>query len=180
MRTRRQFLMATIVGSAAACRRERQPAGGGAGGRTTATPLTPGAPPAFGTGPESGPAVSPATFAEAEKLAQVTMSAAEREVAAASWRKSMAPLLERRVGPRKVALDPDVAPATLWNPTLPGEHSAPARDLFVRSTIDPGPLPSNDVDIAYAPVTSLSRWIEKKAISSERLTNIYLQRIEQF
>src|SRR5690348_2018827 len=98
--TRRQFLVAALAGSAAACRREpvQPPSASGA-------PPPPGAPPTFGAGPESGPAVSPATFAEAEKLAQVTMSAAEREMAAASWRKSMAPLLERRVGPRKVALD---------------------------------------------------------------------------
>src|SRR5262249_45170937 len=93
--TRRQFL-AAFLAAGAPCRRAPQPPAA-----TVAGPLTPGAPPTFGTGPESGPAVSTATFAEAEKLAQVTMSAAERETAAASWRKSMAPLLERRVGPRK-------------------------------------------------------------------------------
>ena len=69
------------------------------------TPSTAGAPPTFGTGPVSGPPVSPSTFAEAEKLVQVTMTPAEREMAAASWQRSMAPQLERRVGPRKVALD---------------------------------------------------------------------------
>ena len=53
------------------------------------------------------------------------MSAAEREMAAASWRRSMAPLLERRVGPRKVALEPDVAPATRWNPVLGGRARGP-------------------------------------------------------
>ncbi|HMB80866.1 MAG TPA: amidase, partial [Vicinamibacterales bacterium] len=148
---------------------------------TVATlPTTPGAPPTFGTGPVSGPPVSPATFAEAEKLAQVTMSPAEREMAAATWRQSMAPVLERRVGPRKVALTPDVAPATRWNPVLAGESSGPARDLFVRSKADPGPLPASDADIAFAPVTRLSRWLEQKALTSERLTNIYLHRIEQF
>src|SRR5262249_42641222 len=89
-------------------------------------------------------------------------------------------LMERRAGPRKVAIDPEVAPATLWNPVLPGEHPGPARDVFVRSAGDPGPLPSNDVEIAHAPVTRLSRWIEKRALTSERLTNIYLQRIEHF
>src|ERR1700726_1641790 len=43
---------------------------------------TPGAPPAFGTGPAVGPEVSPTTFAEAEKLVQVQLSSAER---AAAW-----------------------------------------------------------------------------------------------
>src|SRR5437764_14996301 len=99
---------------AVACRGERP--------QTTvpaaASPVTPGAPPTFGTGPVSGPAVSPATFAEAEKLTQVTMTPADREMAAATWQRSMAPFLERRVGPRKVALRPDDAPAKRWNPAL--------------------------------------------------------------
>jgi Asp-tRNA(Asn)/Glu-tRNA(Gln) amidotransferase A subunit family amidase len=124
--------------------------------------------------------VSPSTFAEAEKLVQVTMSAAEREMAAASWRQSMAPLLERRVGPRKIALEPHIAPATRWDPVLPGESSGPTRDTFVRSKSQPAQLPTSDADIAFAPVTQLSRWIEQKALTSERLTNIYLHRIEQF
>src|SRR5580765_5835423 len=118
MNTRRQFLIAAplgIAGAAAACRADRQSGG------VPPPPATPGAPPTFGTAPASGPAVSPATFAEAEKLAQVTMSAGEREMAAASWRQSMAPLLERRVGPRKVALEAHVAPATRWNPVFAGE-----------------------------------------------------------
>ena len=108
------------------------------------------------------------------------MSAAEREMAAASWRRSMAPLLERRSGPRKVALDAHVAPATRWNPSLAGASAGPVRDVFVRSAIGSNPLPANDADIAHAPVTMLSRWIEQKKITAERLTNIYLHRIEQF
>jgi len=178
MNTRRQFLIAAPLGALAAslsCSGEQQQSG------TVATPpSTPGAPPTFGTAPGSGPAVSPSTFAEAEKLAQVTMSAADREMAAASWRQSMAPYLERRVGPRKVALEPDIAPATRWNPKLTAEPSGPARDAFVRSTSAATPLPGNDADIAFATVTQLSRWIEAKALTSERLTNIYLHRIEQF
>ena len=92
----------------------------------------------------------------------------------------MAPLLERRTGPRKVALDAAVAPATVWNPTSIAASSGPTRDVFNRSGHEAGPLPANDADIAFAPVTRLSRWIEQKALTSERLTNIYLTRIEQF
>ena len=92
----------------------------------------------------------------------------------------MAPQLERRTGPRKVPLDSQIAPATRWNPVLADERPGPARDQFVRSKGDSNPLPSSDADIAFAPVTQLSLWIEGKAISSERLTNIYLQRFAQF
>src|ERR1043165_9528247 len=84
------------------------------------TPTTAGAPPTFGTGPGSGPAVTPQTFAEAEKLMQVTMTPAERQQAADTWRTSLAQYLERRTGPRKVAINDADAPATIWNPMLPG------------------------------------------------------------
>jgi Asp-tRNA(Asn)/Glu-tRNA(Gln) amidotransferase A subunit family amidase len=42
------------------------------------------------------------------------------------------------------------------------------------------PLPAKDEDIAFAPVTELSRWIEMRRLSSERLTRIYLDRLERF
>jgi len=144
------------------------------------TPTTAGAPPTFGTGPGSGPPVTPQTFAEAEKLMQVTMTELQRQQAADTWRTSLAQYLERRTGPRKVALKDTEAPATLWNPMLPGIPMLPARDQFVRSKATVVPVPANDDDIAFAPVTQLSRWIESRRLSSERLTNIYLKRIEKF
>src|SRR2546421_1342212 len=144
------------------------------------TPTTAGAPPTFGTGPGSGPPVTPQTFAEAEKLMQVTMTPGERQQAADTWRTSLAQYLERRTGPRKVAIKDSEPPATLWNPMLPGIPVLPARDQFVRSRATVAPLPSNDDDIAFAPVTQLSRWIESRKLTSERLTNIYLRRIERF
>jgi Asp-tRNA(Asn)/Glu-tRNA(Gln) amidotransferase A subunit family amidase len=141
---------------------------------------TPGAPPAFGTAPAVGPEVTPATFAEAEKLVQVQMTPAEVAQAAGNWRMAMAPLYEMRVGPRKATLEPTLAPATIWDPVLPGQKSGPAQNRFVRGRIDPGPLPSNDEDIAFASVTRLSGWIEQRKLTSERLTNIYLKRLQQY
>ena len=58
-------------------------------------PSTPGAPPTFVIAPAEGPEVSPATFAEAEKLGQIMMTPAQREMAAKSWRRSMAATLRR-------------------------------------------------------------------------------------
>jgi Asp-tRNA(Asn)/Glu-tRNA(Gln) amidotransferase A subunit family amidase len=141
---------------------------------------TPGAPLAFGTGPAVGPEVSPATFAEAEKLVQVQLGSAERTVAAESWRVNLASVYERRTGPRKVALDATVAPWSRYNSVLPGQQAGPQRDQFVRSATDAGAVPSDDADFAYAPVTQLSRWIEQRKLSSERLTEIYLRRLERF
>src|SRR5258708_10450242 len=141
---------------------------------------TPGTPPAFGTAPPVGPEVSPATFGEAEKLMQIELTAAERNVAAGNWRSAMAPVYERRTGPHKVAIESTVAPYSQWDPILPGEKKLPLRDQFIWSQADPGPLPKNDADIAFAPLTRLARWIEKHELTSERLTGIYLARLERF
>src|SRR5438094_3666668 len=150
MNTRRQFLIQAplaVLVTAAACR-NKSPSS-----TSQPTSLTPGAPPTFGTGAGSGPPVTPATFAEAEKLMQVTMSPAERQQAADSWRTSLAPYFERRTGPHKVAIADTDAPATLWNPMLPGIAPPPSTDRFVRSKADGAPLPSSDDAIAFAPVT---------------------------
>ncbi len=143
-------------------------------------PLPPGAPPAFGTGPAVGPEVTPATFAEAEKLVQVQLSGPDRALAAETWRVNLASLYERRTGPRRIALEPALAPWSRYHSVLPGQPSGPQRDRFIRTKTDPGPLPANDADIAFAPVTQLARWIEQRRLTSERLTHIYLRRIEQF
>ena len=141
---------------------------------------TPGAPPAFGTAPPVGPQVSAATFVEAEKLVQVEMTPADRAEAAENWRMQMAPLYERRTGPKKLVIEESVAPATLWNPSLPGMKSYPAANTFMRSAGNAAPLPANDDDIAFATVTQLSRWIEGRQITSERLTEMYISRMQRF
>jgi Asp-tRNA(Asn)/Glu-tRNA(Gln) amidotransferase A subunit family amidase len=147
---------------------------------TSQTAPPPGAPPAFGTSQPVGPEVSSATFLEAEKLVQIEMTPADREQAASNWRVSMAPLYERRTGPRKVVLESSLAPATQWNPVLPGSIAGPVSNTFVRSAHDPGPLPSSASEIAFAPVTQLSRWIESRKLTSERLTSIYLDRLQRY
>jgi Asp-tRNA(Asn)/Glu-tRNA(Gln) amidotransferase A subunit family amidase len=172
-KSRREFLTLTslgLVGAAVMANSRAQ--------EPSATP--PGMPPAFGTGPAVGPEVSPSTFAEAQKLVQVELTETERAEAAGSWRANMAGLYERRTGPRKVALETTLAPATQWNPVLPGLKALPERDRFVRSNAEPGPLPANDEDIAFASVVQLSRWIEQRKLSSERLTQIYLKRLTEF
>ena len=139
-----------------------------------------GAPPAFGTGPAVGPEVKAGTFAEAEKLVQVQMNEAELTQAASSWRGNMAALYERRTGPRKVALESTVAPFSHYQSVLPGMKASAATNRFIRSKSGAGPLPVKDEDIAYAPVWKLSQWVEQKKLSSERLTQIYLKRIEKY
>lgn len=141
---------------------------------------TPGAPPAFGTSPAVGPAVSVETFAEAEKLVQVEMTPKDRAQAASNWQQSLAGVYERRVGPRKIAIEETVAPATMWNPLLPGMKGGPAGDSFVASSHAGSKIPARDEDIAYSPATLLAEWIRTRQMTSERLTGIYLKRLETF
>jgi len=172
-KSRRQFLTHSsyvLLGSAAGCGSNSQKAPG--------TP--PGAPPAFGTAPPAGPEVSSSTFAEAEKLVQVNLTGGERDLAAGSWRTNVAGVYERRNGPRKVKLEPALPPWSRWDPVLPGEKRGPERDRFILSLTDPGPLPAREDEIAFAPVTHLSRWIEQRKLTSERLTRIYLDRLKKF
>jgi Asp-tRNA(Asn)/Glu-tRNA(Gln) amidotransferase A subunit family amidase len=180
--SRREFLTRSAIGlvgvAAANAAADADAVNAQAAGAPAQPP--PGSPPVFGTAPPVGPAVSAATVAEAEKLVQVQYRATEREQAAGNWREAMAPIYERRTGPRKVPLEPTLAPASRWDPALPGLTVGPVRDRFVRSESAPGPVPSSDADVAFAPVTSLSRWIESRVLTSERLTRIYLARLERF
>ena len=175
--TRRDFLIATsasLIGAAIPLDAAQAPP-------APNNQQTPGAPTAFGTSPAVGPQVTGATFSEAEKLVQIEMRSTDLEQAALNWRMQMAPISERRTGPRKLALESELAPATQWNPILPGlRTNKPDSNRIVRSADKRLPLPSNEADIAFTPVSQLSRWIESRQITSERLTGIYLHRLEQF
>ncbi|HMA52248.1 MAG TPA: amidase [Magnetospirillaceae bacterium] len=150
-------------------------------GQTTPPPApAPGAPPVFGTAPPVGPAVTPDTFREAEKLLQVSSAPKDLAQMAENWQQSMAPVYERRQGPRKIALEESLQPATVWNPVLPGMQGGPLQARFQPADHPPAPMPASDQDIAFAPVTALAGWIKSRQLSAERLTGIYLQRLKRF
>jgi Asp-tRNA(Asn)/Glu-tRNA(Gln) amidotransferase A subunit family amidase len=173
-KTRREFLTQSTLSLLAAS------VAGTSLAQNESPTMPPGAPTTFGAAPPVGPEVNAATFAEAEKLVQVELTAADRAQAAGNWRTSMATYYERRVGPRKVTIGAATAPWSRWDATLPGTIAGPARNEFVRSQNDAGPLPTDDEKIAFAPVSKLSRWIEGRQLTSERLTKIYLARIARF
>lgn len=173
MKFRRQFLIKAPLSLLAVATASRAD-------QVAAPVATPGAPPTFGAAPAMGPEVTPQTFAHAEQLMQVSLTPAEREMAAASWRNSMPAMLERRTGPNRLVLEPDLAPAMQWKPLPDSGKPQLRRDRFTRSAAAMLPLPKRDADIAFAPVTQLSRWIESRVLSAERLTRIYLARIARF
>ena len=179
--SRRKFLALGSMGALAAALPESLASQAGqAPGQQPQNQSTPGAPTAFGTSPAVGPQVSTETFAEAEKLVRVEMTVADRAQAAGNWREAMAGLYELRTGPRKLALEDSLSPASVWNPAIPGITLKPQPKFFVRSADSNTPLPTNEEAIAYASVAQLSRWIEARKLTSTRLTEIYLKRIERF
>jgi Asp-tRNA(Asn)/Glu-tRNA(Gln) amidotransferase A subunit family amidase len=180
-KSRREFLTETSLGvlatmaasrASAAAAMEAVPA--------SAANAPPGAPSAFATAPAAGPEVSQATFLAAEKLVRVKLSDRELKQAAGSWREAMAPLYERRTGPKKLSLEESIAPASRWNPRLPGAPQPELHRNFIRSDTSSEALPTRDDDIAFASVAQLSRWIEQRQLTSLRLTQIYLDRLQRF
>jgi Asp-tRNA(Asn)/Glu-tRNA(Gln) amidotransferase A subunit family amidase len=174
--SRRRFLTNASLGVVGATLGSNEAAQAQSGAPASTPPA--GAPSAFATSPPVGPEVSAATFLEAEKLMQVQLTAQESRDAAGSWRAAMAPLYERRTGPKRIQLETTLQPASRWEPNQ--YQQSRGRNHFVRSKIGERPLPARDSDIAFASVAQLSRWIETRQLSSERLTQIYLKRLERF
>jgi len=185
-KSRREFLAKGSMGLVGAAMATKTASG-------KQVPQTPGAPPAFGTAAAVGPKVDAETFAVAEKLVQVEMTAKDRAQAAGNWQQSMAAVVERRVGPRKLAMGETDVPATVWEPELAVTKlvAEPVHadkngliSLGDRSdcsfTIDPVELPSDEAAIAFASIVHQGQWIRTKKISSERLTKIYLERLKKY
>ena len=176
--SRRRFLTNASLGVVGATLGAREAAQAQSAAPASTPP--PGAPSAFATSPPVGPEVSATTFLEAGKLMQVQLTAQESRDAAGSWRAAMAPLYERRTGPKKIQLETTLQPASRWEPNQFEQRTGRGRNYFVRSKLEERPLPSRDSEIAFASVAQLSRWIETRQLSSERLTQIYLRRLERF
>ncbi len=109
------------------------------------------------------------TLAEAEKLAAVNYTPGEREQILRVIDEHVA----RGVRRRSHSLKDSLAPATVFRVLTP--PAPPASPIF--STVDPGPLPKLDEDVAFAPVTSLSHWIRTRQITCRKLSAIYLERL---
>ena len=119
--------------------------------------------------------IAPRTVGEAARVAGLEFTAAERRQAAPRVEAA----LEGYRAARAAAPRTDEPPATRFDPRLPGMRMRLPAGPLVRSGGRVPPLPAGDEDIAFAPVTVLSRWLESRALSSERLTRISLDRLER-
>ncbi|MEE2527230.1 amidase [Hyphobacterium sp. HN65] len=71
-------------------------------------------------------------------------------------------------------------PATVFDPRLPGvAYDLPESGISLRSD-GSSAMPVSDADIAFSPAWQQSAWLRNGQITSRRLTEIYLSRIERF
>lgn len=123
-----------------------------------------------------GAEIDVASVAAAEEIAGVRFSDAEREQLVAGLRRQAATLAELH----EVELPNAVAPAIAFSPlprpsALPRGESAPP--VLTRRAA--AALPTADADLAYASLATQADLLRRRLVSSERLTTLYLDRLER-
>ncbi|MCH8522605.1 amidase [Glycocaulis sp.] len=68
-------------------------------------------------------------------------------------------------------------PAQIFDPRLPGVQYRAQDDVIRNLPGNAGPVPTDSVDIAFAPVWKQAAWMAAGQLSSAALTEIYLERI---
>jgi Asp-tRNA(Asn)/Glu-tRNA(Gln) amidotransferase A subunit family amidase len=116
------------------------------------------------------------TLATAEQIAGLEFTDSERELMI----DGVAELREAYRTLRGVPLENSVPPALLFDPSMVGvrPRSRPAIRRSSRPSLES--LPTDADEIALLPITVLSELIRMRAISSEELTRLYLQRLERY
>ena len=118
------------------------------------------------------PQITLEAIAATETLMGVSYTLAERQQMLDNLEGQIASALQRRAVP----LANSVPMAMRFDPRLPGFAMPHGADALRLSEVT-APLPATDEDIAFAPVTHLAAWIKTGALTSRRLTQIYLGRI---
>lgn len=125
------------------------------------------------------------TLAEAEKLFGLSFSADERqqilggafeEAEDGFFARQLASLEKRRAQD----IPNSVAPATSFDPRLPGIDYGSQSNSLSLFPEEIAAIPGDAEDIAFASVKQQARWMTTGQISSRELTEIYLQRIETY
>ncbi len=125
--------------------------------------------------PIQGSAITEATIAEAEKLHALQFTSEERQRLIATIQNQV----ESVQAVRQVEWPRHLQPGVIFDPRLPGVSYPPQPNDVRLADWDAGPVPGDDTDIAYAPVIAQAQWIRTGRLTSERLTDIYLRRIER-
>jgi len=73
----------------------------------------------------------------------------------------------------------DLPPAIAFNPVVPGMVVPKERHPFVRGPLEVS-MPATERELAYLPVTHLSRLVETRQVKPSELTELYLDRLRRF
>ena len=120
-----------------------------------------------------GEVVSISDIESAERLVGIAYTAAEREQMIGNLEGQIASAIARR----KFRFDNSMPTASRFDPRLPNfRMPAPGSPRFSRAAVRP--LPEDEADIAFASIGELAAWIGVGALTSRRLTEIYLSRID--
>jgi len=130
-------------------------------------------------GPDKAGPISVKTIAEAEKLAGVSFTPAERTQLAKTINDQVEGFASRLEG---VTLPEDLFPATTFNPVLPNVGLRPTTTTGAAGLPRPRRkrLPGDAAEIGFASIAELSHWIHSKQISCVDLAKVYLQRLKKY
>ena len=124
----------------------------------------------------SSETIGPETIAVAERILGLTFTPMERD----SMVQDLNDQVRNYAGLRTVSLPNDVAPAILFNPLPPGfrpEHEQ--KPFRVRPVSLPSFKGSVD-DLAFSSVRELAELLRTRAVTSEQLTRMYLDRLKNY
>ena len=118
--------------------------------------------------------IAPSDIEAAESVVGVAYTATER----AQMTEGLVLQIARAQRLRATPLAEDLAPASRFDPRLPGFVMPTAQGVTTSPVTRT--LPDSEADIAFASLVELSHWLRSGQISSVRLTEIYLSRIARF
>jgi len=125
------------------------------------------------------------TLAEAEKLFGLEFTEAERRQILGGpvedgedgyFAEQIASLRKRR----EQDIPNSLAPATSFDPRLPGVSYPQQADALVLWPEESAPLPADAESIAFASLKQQARWLTSGQITSRELTDLYLERIQRY
>ncbi len=123
-----------------------------------------------------GEEITAATVADAAELAGLQFDDDERAMMVAGLtqqEKQLATL-------HGLTLPNDVVPAVHFNPVLPGMTVEKGARKIVRSTPSSKAAPASHAELAFLPVTELSELLRRRKVTSEQLTRLSLDRLQEF
>jgi Asp-tRNA(Asn)/Glu-tRNA(Gln) amidotransferase A subunit family amidase len=149
------------------------PAQAAEGTSSSSAPQAPPKAPTLATG-----GIDQATIAHAEQLAGISFTREERAVMAETIGEQIAMLQARQ---DTIVLGESLFPATTFNPLLPGRTPRPTTNTGNPNELIPvrHAVPGDATELAFASIAELSHWLRTRAITSQTLTRLSLDRLKQ-